>query len=430
MEIKRNHYLEQLKRKAGNGKIKVITGLRRSGKSYLLNNIYRDYLVANGVAPESIISFSLNKKKDAKYRNPIKLGEEIEKRAAQILGKKYLFIDEIGLCLPVPNPDLEGGEITFNDVLSDYCDEPDFDVYVTGSNSYMLSKDIATVFRDRGDIIEMAPLTFREFHEYKNKDVLSDWNEFFTYGGMPYAVAWCNTDEEKRKYLAGLFEETYLKDIKEHVSAERDDVLRELILDLCSSIGSLTNPTKIANTMKSVKGVRVTDVTIASYLRGAVDSFLFSEALRYDVKGKRYFKYPSKYYCADVGLRNCWLNLRQQEETHIMENIIFNELCARGFKPDVGVVEFFPKDETGKTIRIDTEIDFIVNAPLGRIYIQSALDVSDPEKRDREVRPFRGLSDFRRKIVIDRSTPKPYVDETGVLFCSVFDFLLDPSLMG
>ena len=294
----------------------------------------------------------------------------------------------------------------------------------------MLSKDIATVFRDRGDIIEMAPLTFQEFHEYKKRDVFSDWKEYFTYGGMPYAVAWCDSDEEKRKYLAGLFEETYLKDIKDHVSAERDDVLRELILNLCSSIGSLTNPTKITNTLKSTKGISVTDDTIASYLGGAVDSFLFIEALRYDVKGRRYFKYPSKYYCADVGLRNCWLNLRQQEETHIMENIIFNELRARGFQPDVGVMEFFVKDENGKTTRVDTEIDFVLNTPFGKVYIQSALDISSPEKKGKEVRPFRGLTDFRRKIVVDRSTIKPYVDENGILFCSIIDFLLDPSLIG
>ena len=429
MVIKRDYYLEQLISKAGNGKIKVVAGLRRSGKSYLLNHIYKDYLLASGVNESSIISFSLDKKKHAKYRNPLFLSEAIEEASARITGKIYLFIDEIQLCAPADNPDNPGSVVTFNDVLADYYDDPRYDVYVSGSNSHMLSKDIVTEFADRGDIIEMRPLTFKEFFEFKGGDPYSAWKEYFTFGGMPYAVASCKSDDEKIRYLSGLFEETYLKDIKEHVHAEREDALRELILNLCSSVGSLTNPSKIARTMKSTNGISVTDDTISSYLKGSTDSFLFSEALRYDVKGKRYFEYPSKFYCADVGLRNCWLNLRQQEENHIMENIIFCELISRGLSPDVGVVESFAKDENHKTVRTTTEIDFVINTPNGRYYIQSALDVSDEEKRAQETRPFRNLRDFRKKIVIDKSTPKPYFSEDGVLYCSIIDFLLNPSLL-
>ena len=429
MEIQRNHYLQQLISKAGNGKIKVIAGLRRSGKSYLLNHIYRNYLLASGVDEASIISFSLDKKKHSKYRNPLRLSEAIEEESGKISGRIYLFIDEIQLCTPAQDPNDSEKEITFDDVLSDYYDEPRYDVYVSGSNSHMLSKDIATEFADRGDIIEMRPLTFAEFFAFKGGDPYSAWREYFTFGGMPYAVASCPNDEEKAKYLSGLFEETYLKDIKEHIHSERDDVLRELILNLCSSVGSLTNPSKITRTLKTAKGISVTDDTVASYLTGAMDSYLFSQARRYDVKRKRYFEYPSKFYCADVGLRNCWLNLRQQEETHIMENIIYCELLARGLSPDVGVVESFEKDKTGKTIRITTEIDFVINTSGGRFYIQSALDISDEAKRSQEKRPFKNLSDFRRKIIVDRSTPKPYVGEDGVLYCSIIDFLLDPSLL-
>lgn len=245
---------------------------------------------------------------------------------------------------------------------------------------------------------------------------------------MPYLVAHCTSAGEKEKYLKDLFQETYIKDIGDNVKAEREDVLNELVLDLCSSVGSFTNPNKIAKALKSEKNIAVTDDTIASYLSGCVNSFLFSECKRYDVKGKKYFFYPSKYYCADLGLRNCWLNLRQQEETRIMENIVFSELVSRGFYPDVGVVDIFGKDEGGKTSRATTEIDFVINTPSGNIYIQSAFNIDDPTKKAKELRPLLSIRNYKKRIVITRSTPKPYVDNYGITYCSITDFLLEPGL--
>ena len=246
---------------------------------------------------------------------------------------------------------------------------------------------------------------------------------------MPYAVSSCKNDEEKIRYLKNLFQETYLRDIKEHVNLEREDVLEQLILDLCSSIGSFTNPSKIARLLKQTKCIAISDETIAKYLTGCVDSFLFAEAKKYDIKGKNYFTYPSKYYVADIGLRNCWLNLRQQEENHIMENMIFNELVSRGMKPDVGVMESFEKDANAKTIRKEREIDFVINSPEGKYYIQSAFEISNSSKMEQEIASLKKLCDYRKKIIINKDTPKPYYDENGIFHCSIYDFLLDDDIL-
>ena len=429
-KINRKGYLDKAVSLIGDGQIKIITGLRRSGKSYLLSHLLTDYLLQNGVKKESITSFSLNKMRDSSFRNVINLSEEINRRASTMPeGRKFIFIDEIQLCKDSINPANPTQKLTFYDLLNDYQGEDEFDVFVTGSNSHLLSKDIATDFRGKGEVIEMHPLSFKEFHEYKQRDVYTDYNEYFTFGGMPYAVSSCKNDEEKIRYLKNLFRETYLRDIKEHVNLEREDVLEQLILDLCSSIGSFTNPSKIARLLKQTKGIAISDETIAKYLTGCVDSFLFAEAKKYDIKGKNYFTYPSKYYVADIGLRNCWLNLRQQEENHIMENMIFNELVSRGMKPDVGVMESFEKDVNAKTIRKEREIDFVMNSPEGKYYIQSAFEISNSSKMEQETASLKKLCDYRKKIIINKDTPKPYYDENGIFHCSIYDFLLDDDIL-
>lgn len=368
--------------------------------------------------------------RDSSFRNVINLSEEINRRASTMPeGRKFIFIDEIQLCKDSINPANPTQKLTFYDLLNDYQGEDEFDVFVTGSNSHLLSKDIATDFRGKGEVIEMHPLSFKEFHEYKQRDVYTDYNEYFTFGGMPYAASSCKNDEEKIRYLKNLFRETYLRDIKEHVNLEREDVLEQLILDLCSSIGSFTNPSKIARLLKQTKGIAISDETIAKYLTGCVDSFLFTEAKKYDIKGKNYFTYPSKYYVADIGLRNCWLNLRQQEENHIMENMIFNELMSRGMKPDVGVMESFEKDANAKTIRKEREIDFVINSPEGKYYIQSAFEISNSSKMEQETTSLKKLCDYRKKIIINKDTPKPYYDENGIFHCSIYDFLLDDDIL-
>lgn len=429
-KINRKGYLDKAVSLIGNGQIKIITGLRRSGKSYLLSHLLTDYLLENGVKKESITSFSLNKMRDSSFRNVINLSEEINRRVSTMPeGRKFIFIDEIQLCKDFINPANPTQKLTFYDLLNDYQGEDEFDVFVTGSNSHLLSKDIATDFRGKGEVIEMHPLSFKEFHEYKQRDVYTDYNEYFTFGGMPYAASSCKSNEEKIRYLKNLFQETYLRDIKEHVNLEREDVLEQLILDLCSSIGSFTNPSKIARLLKQTKGITISDETIAKYLTGCVDSFLFTEAKKYDIKGKNYFTYPSKYYVADIGLRNCWLNLRQQEENHIMENMIFNELISRGMKPDVGVMESFEKDANAKTIRKEREIDFVINSPEGKYYIQSAFEISNSSKMEQETASLKKLCDYRKKIIVNKDTPKPYYDENGIFHCSIYDFLLDDDIL-
>ena len=361
MEIKRDRYLNRLVSSMWNGQVKVITGIRRCGKSYLLHNIFKNYLFLNGVKPDHIISVELDLLRDIRYRNPLELSEFVVQKIRNSSEKFYLFVDEIQLSDEVKNPySPEGKKITFYDVLNDFKEYSNLDVYVTGSNSKMLSSDILTEFRGRSDEIRVHPLSFAEFLSVYDGDKTLAFEEFAFYGGLPLVLSKKN-ETEKMEYLSSLFSEVYIKDIIERKKIEREEVLSQIINLVCSSIGSLTNPKKIADTLRSKKNAEISDVTVSSYIKHLEDSFLISESKRYDVRGKAYFDFPNKYYCEDVGLRNARLGFRQQELTHIMESIVYNDLLIRGYNVDVGVVEMFDKDKEGTRARKQLEVSFAVN---------------------------------------------------------------------
>lgn len=420
-EIKRDAYLQRLIDKKENGLIKVITGIRRCGKSYLLFYLYHDYLISQGVDEEQIIQIPLDDDLFVQYRNPKQLSQYI--RSKIIDGKmNYIFIDEVQYAISkeeLKNPN----EIRLYNVLNGLLRLRNVDIYVTGSNSKLLTKDVLTAFRGRGDEVRVYPLSFKEYYAFVGGDKSDAYEEYALYGGMPLVLSKKN-DIDKTQYLQSLFDEVYFKDINERYEIELKDVLEELTDDLCSSIGSLTNASKIARTLQSVKNVKVSSNTVSKYLDYLVESFLFNVAKRYDIKGKKYFEYPSKYYCTDVGLRNAKLNFRQQEETHIMENIIYNELLSRGYSVDVGIVETV-KTNDGKRTKSQVEIDFVVNAGSKRYYIQSALNVSDEDKMNTELRPLKNTNDFFRKIIVSKTSMKPWNDEDGILHLGLYDFLLN-----
>lgn len=420
-EIKRDGYLQRLIDKKENGLIKVITGIRRCGKSYLLFYLYHDYLISQGVDEERIIQIPLDDDLFVQYRNPEQLSQYI--RSKIIDGKmNYIFIDEVQYAISkeeLRNPN----EIRLYNVLNGLLRLRNVDIYVTGSNSKLLTKDVLTAFRGRGDEVRVYPLSFKEYYTFVGKDKSDAYEEYALYGGMPLVLSKKN-DIDKTQYLQSLFDEVYFKDINERYEIDLKDVFEELTDDLCSSIGSLTNASKIARTLQSVKNVKVSSNTISKYLDYLTESFLFNVAKRYDIKGKKYFEYPSKYYCTDVGLRNARLNFRQQEETHIMENIIYNELLCRGYSVDVGVVEIV-KTNDGKRTKSQVEIDFVVNAGSKRYYIQSALNVSDEDKMNTELRPLKNTNDFFRKIIVSKTSMKPWNDEDGILHLGLYDFLLN-----
>lgn len=427
MHINRDRYLNQMINRKENGLIKVITGIRRCGKSYLLFNIFYDYLLSQGVKEEQIIAVALDDDTNAAYREPTELSKFIRSRIADREKIYYIMIDEVQYAIAregLRNPD----GIKLYDVLNGILRLRNVDIYVTGSNSKMLSKDVMTEFRGRGDAVQVYPLSFKEYYDFMGGDKIEAYEEYALYGGMPLAIS-KKADDEKYKYLSSLFSEVYFKDIVERYKIEMPDVLGELTDDLCSSIGSLTNATKIANTLQTVKNIKVASATISKYLEYLEESFLFSCSKRYDVKGKKYFSYPSKYYCTDIGLRNVRLNLRQQEETHIMENIIYNELIIRGYSVDVGVVEIYEADETGNRHKRACEIDFVANKGAKRYYIQSALIMSDSAKAKTELRSLLGTKDFFRKIVVSKTSMKPWTDEYGIAHVGLYDFLLDEGLM-
>ena len=427
MHIERNQYLNQLINRKENGLIKVITGIRRCGKSYLLFNIYHDYLLSLGIGGNRIISIALDNDQNIRYRDPAELSNYIRSKITSTEEMFYILIDEVQYAIAreeLRNPD----SVRLYDVLNGLLRMRNVDIYVTGSNSKLLSKDIMTEFRGRGDVVEVFPLSFREFYTYVGGDKRDAYEEYALYGGMPLVLG-KRTDEEKFRYLSTLFSEVYFKDIIERYQVEMPDVLSELTDDLCSSIGSLTNSTRIANTLQSVKGRKISSQTISSYLEYLEEAFLFRCSKRYDVKGKKYFSYPSKYYCTDIGLRNVRLNLRQQEETHIMENIIYNELIIREYSVDVGVVELCDCDDTGKRHKTTCEIDFVVNKGIHKYYIQSALMIQDPEKARAKLRPFFGTRDFFKKIIITKTAMKPWIDEDGIIHLGLYDFLLDETLV-
>lgn len=428
-EIKRDSYLKQLISYRFDGLVKVITGIRRCGKSYLLKKIYREYLLQNGVRKDQIIIIELDLAKDIRFRNPLELSSFVRE---MVEGKKeeyYLFVDEIQMSDEVPNPyNGSGKKITFYDALNDLRSLPNLDVYVTGSNSKMLSSDILTEFRGRSDEIRVHPLSFAEYYSAVGGDKSEAFDDYSFYGGMPLIISRPD-DGAKMNYLKSLFSEVYIKDIAERKRIERQDVLEMIIDLLCSSIGSLTNPNKIADTLRSKQTAGVSPNTIRAYIGHLEDAFLFSESKRYDVKGKSYFDSPNKYYCEDLGLRNARIGFRQQEITHIMENIIYNELVIRGFSVDVGVVFARTVNEKGNSVRTPREIDFIVTSGSKKTYIQSAYSMPTEEKREAELRPFALTGDSFPKIVVRKDIGKRWYDEKGILNINIIDFLLDKELI-
>ena len=419
--IKRDEYLRRLIDKRENGLIKVITGIRRCGKSFLLFNLFYDYLIESGVREEQIISIALDDDTFVKYRNPDELSKYIREK---ITGKDmyYILIDEVQYA--ITSDELKNPEnIRLYNVLNGLMRLRNVDIYVTGSNSKMLTKDVLTAFRGRGDEVKIYPVSFKEYYSFVGGDKSDAYEEYALYGGMPLIFS-KNNDSEKMAYLQNLFTEVYFKDIIERYEIALPDVLSELTDDLCSSVGSLTNANKISKILQSVRNISVSSTTVSNYLNFLTESFLFSNAKRYDVKGKKYFEYPSKYYCADVGLRNARLNFRQQEETHIMENIIYNELLCRGFSVDVGVVEIV-ENSKGKKTKRQCEIDFVVNRGSKKYYIQSALNVNDPSKLETELRPLKNTRDFFKKIIVSKTSMKPWTDEDGILHLGLYEFLLN-----
>ena len=422
--IERNKYLNALIKRKWNGRIKVITGIRRCGKSTLLFDLFKEHLLKSGVSEQNIITLALDEDVNERYRDPHELSSYVRERVINKEQQYYVLIDEIQFAITREELAQKDAPVRLYSTLNGFLHMKNIDVYVTGSNSKMLSKDISTEFRGRGDVVRVYPLSFAEFYSASDLEKADAYNEYSMYGGMPY-LHYLDSDEDKFQYLSELFEEIYFKDIEERYTIKLPGVLRELTNDLCSSVGSLTNANKIAKTMQSTRTIKVDPETISLYLTYLTDSFLFSEAVRYDIKGKKYFEYPSKYYCTDIGLRNVRLGLRQQEETHIMENCIYNELIIRGYQVDVGVIPIIEKNETGVRAQKNCEIDFIATKGSKKYYIQSALSMDDEAKEKNELRPLKAINDSFKKIVVSKTYGKSWNDENGILRINLIDFLLD-----
>ena len=425
--IERNYYLNKLIEKRDNGRVKVVTGIRRCGKSVLLFDIFGDFLKAEGVGEDQLITLKLDVVKNARYRNPLELDKYLREQITDSTKQYYILLDEIQEVIPIPNPWLadENAKIGFVDILLGLLDIKNADIYVTGSNSKMLSTDVMTEFKDRGDEIHVNPLMYKEFYAAYKGDKNHAWQEFVTYGGLPRVMA-LKSDKDKSQYLQDLIKKTYLTDVIERNHIQKDiSVLDDLLNIVASSIGSLTNPKKLENTFASVKHTKIDDTTISIYLGYFAEAYLLHKVEQYDIKGKKYINTPQKYYLTDVGLRNAQLNFRQQEETHLMENVIYNELHVRGFNVDVGVVEYNYKDEQGKSKRTKLEIDFVVNRGNRRCYIQSAFAIPDEEKRLQETSSLRRINDSYRKIVVVRNHIVPWYDENGIYYIGLEDFCLE-----
>ena len=410
MRIERKIYLDKVIESRHNGMIKIITGVRRSGKSFLLFDLFADWLEAEGVSSDHIIKIDLENRRNKSLRNPDNLLEFID---SKMIDKEmyYILIDEIQLV------------DEFEDVLNSYLKIKNADVYVTGSNARFLSKDVITTFRGRGEEIKVFPLNFREFMSANDKSTEMAFEEFMTYGGLPQVLEY-KSEERKAEYLKALFAETYITDIKERYNVKHDEEL-EILLDIISSnIGCLTNPSKLANTFQSEKKVKLSDKTIKNYLDYICDSFLVEKSQRYDIKGKKYIDTPYKYYFVDLGLRNARLNFRQLEKTHMMENIIYNELRVRGFNVDVGIVPLVIRDENGSQKRVSYEVDFVANKGNQRYYIQSAYRLDSDEKVAQEQNSLRNVDDSFKKIVIVGNPILVERDNNGITTMSVYDFLL------
>ena len=433
MDINRELYLNRIISFMWDGQVKVITGIRRSGKSYLLNTIFRTYLINQGILEDHILNYELDLARDIKYRNPLVLAESVREKVEGKSDQYYLFVDEIQMSDEITNPyNPEGKKITFYDALNDLKSLQNLDIYVTGSNSKMLSTDILTEFRGRSDEIRVHPLSFSEYYGAVGGDKQEAFDDYAFYGGMPLVLS--RPDEtEKMRYLKSLFSEVYLKDIVERKRIKREDALSAIVNLLCSSVGSLTNPTNVANSINSKQKLSGEDLvsnnTVKTYIDYLIDAYLFEECRRYDVKGKEYFNYPNKYYCEDLGLRNARIGFRQQEMTHIMENIIYNDLRIRGCEVDVGIVYSTEKNKSGNNVQVAREIDFIANHGGRKTYIQSSFSLATDEKARTENRPFLLTRDSFPKIIVRHDMRKRWYDDNGILNIGVLDFLLDATIV-
>jgi predicted AAA+ superfamily ATPase len=417
--IKRDSYLNRMIHHMWNGEVKVITGIHRCGKSVLLFDLFYEYLLSQEVQEDHVIKIELDQRRYYKFRNPITLCEYVEDLVS---GKKdekfYLFIDEVQLTTKVIDKENGGIEVSIYDMLNELKAYKNLDVYVTGSNSKGLSKDIATEFRGRATQIHVFPLSFEEFYSHVGGDEKKALDTYMLYGGMPRLLA-LTDEKDKKDYLSSLYSELYIKDIVERNGIEREDILNDILDFLASQISLLTNPTNIANALTSMKNEKVNSTLVSNYVQHIIDSFLISMAKRYDVKGKTYFKYPNKYYYTDIGLRNARLNYRQYDPGHIMENIIYNELLRRGYSVDVGVVT----DRTGGA-NLQKEIDFVVNDADKKIYIQSAFQMDTEKKESSELASLILTKDFFKKIIVRMDIPHNFYDDNGIFHCNLIDLLL------
>ena len=409
-EIKRDYYMEQLIKRKDNGLIKIVTGIRRCGKSFLLRTLFKNHLLENGVDENHIIEMSFDLFDNIEYRNP-KVFYPWATQQLKDDGNYYFLLDEVQL------------RDEFVSVLNGLADKKNCDVFVTGSNAKFLSRDIATEFGDRGDEIHMYPLSFSEFMSVYDGNRYEGWNEYITYGGIPLVVL-AETEEQKISLLNNLFKETYISDIVKRNKIRNVGEMEALLDVLSSAIGALTNPNKLQNTFKSVNKSKITATTITKYIEYLEDAFLIEEANRYDIKGKSYIGTPLKYYFMDMGLRNSRINFRQLEVTHSMENVIYNELRMRGFSVDVGNLTIVETGKDGKAVKKQLEVDFICNKGSKKYYIQSAYMLGTAEKLAQEIRPFLKINDSFKKIVITSDTPKPFYTDDGILMMNVYDFLL------
>ena len=417
--IKRTTYLNRIIHNMWNGEVKVITGIRRCGKSVLLFDLFFEYLLSQGISEDHIIKIELDQRRFYKFRNPITLCDYVESLITERNAEKfYLFIDEVQLTTKVIDKENGGIEVSIYDMLNELKAYKNLDVYVTGSNSKGLSKDIATEFRGRATQIHVFPLSFEEFFSYVGGDERKALDAYMLYGGMPRLLA-LSDEKDKKDYLSSLYTELYVKDIVERNGIEREDILNDILDFLASQISSLTNPTNIANTLTSMKRERINSTLVSNYVQHIIDSFLVSMARRYDIKGKTYFKYPNKYYYTDIGLRNARLNYRQYDPGHIMENIIYNELLRRGYSVDVGVVT----DRTGGA-NVQKEIDFVVNDADKKIYIQSAFQMDTDKKESSELASLMLAKDFFKKVIIRMDIPHNFYDNNGIFHCNLIDLLL------
>lgn len=424
MRIERNKYLNDLVVRMGNGAIKVVTGIRRCGKTYLVFNLFREYLRTNGVPDDHVIEIALDAEANAGLRDARMLDAYLSDRINDD-GQYYVLLDEVQYAITTKELRSKDEPPALYGVLNGLLHRSNVDVYVTGSNSKLLSTDVMTEFRGRGDEVRLMPLSFAEFMQVFEGDRYEGWSEYLMYGGMPF-LRTMRTDTQKARYLESLLQEVYLEDVVARNRVDKTQELDSLVDILASSVGSLTNPTKIESTFRSVMHSKLDSATIARYIDFLEDAFVIDEAVRYDVKGRKYIGTPKKYYFEDVGLRNARLGFRQVEENHLMENVIFNELRCRGFSVDVGEVVRQERVE-GSNLRKRYEVDFVANLGYRRYYIQSALNLDTPEKAKQEKRSLRLIDDSFKKIVVVNRVMRPYMDDDGILTLGLFDFLLDPN---